>query len=612
MFLPKATSEIPLRLPSAWSQDPPLSSPVTPVSRTDVIEDDEAAHYYAGVGPRGEGPVLIYRDSPDKFIPPSGPEAYTRLMRVVPVLDNHEFGQNGKWDSIRDHVVTLLDNSNVSTTSVDFVRFTWLDEQADKEVEEDDDDDDDEDDSQDDAEEQAVVSYDDIARIQPVEYGKRYYTNPTIWVGASPGSLTSAEGRKCCEEIREYLNSLNVENVDVAFRESVYKEMRGPALFSHAEDGDTLKDIINNVSVLLSLPIACRTTTMQGTMGPYFRVGNTLYAVTARHNLFSLDEDNRAYKYHGSGPKKEVLLMGTPAFTNYLASIQAKIDNQVDTVEPLEKQITTLKTKVENEIDVDVSRDKLAEKEEELRKTLGRIEKMKAFFVTVSTKWSKPKDRVIGFVRWAPPIGVGVPPHRYTHDLCVVELYKDKFKNFAGNILSLGPEMPPSKLKELFYGRNDVPSEFKYPVHGLFPLRGMLTAEQVKNPNSSNEQGDHIRRVVKRGFATNTTVGTLTRFMSFVRRYFPTGNQESIEIAILSHEADTGSFSRRGDSGALITSAKGEFVALLTGGANHGTDSSDITYGTLFDTIRELVEEEFPGANFYFENIEQFLADVIA
>lgn len=198
-------------------------------------------------------------------------------------------------------MVALLDNRGVSTTSVDFVRFTWLDKNADEEVD-DDDDDDEKDDSQDDTEEEPVVSYDDIPRIQPVEYGKRHYTNATIWVGATPGSLTGADARKSCEEIRAYLNSLDVKNVDIAFRESVYKLLRGhgPALFPHAEDGDPLKGIIDNVSVLLSLPIAGRKTKMQGTMGPYFRVGNTLYAVTARHNLFPLDQDNRTYKYRGT------------------------------------------------------------------------------------------------------------------------------------------------------------------------------------------------------------------------------------------------------------------------------------------------------------------------
>ena len=62
----------------------------------------EAGLYYAGVGPRGCGPRLVYRTSEDKFEEPCGPEAYTRLMRVVAVPDGHEFGQEGLWDAVRD------------------------------------------------------------------------------------------------------------------------------------------------------------------------------------------------------------------------------------------------------------------------------------------------------------------------------------------------------------------------------------------------------------------------------------------------------------------------------------------------------------------------------
>ena len=66
------------------------------------------------------------------------------------------------------------------------------------------------------------------------------------------------------------------------------------------------------------------------------------------------------------------------------------------------------------------------------------VDKLKQFFVEIKTQWSKASDRVIGFVRWAPPIGVGVAPHSYTRDLCVIELYKEKFKHMIGNVLSLG------------------------------------------------------------------------------------------------------------------------------------------------------------------------------
>ena len=120
----------------------------------------------------------------------------------------------------------------------------------------------------------------------------------------------------------------------------------------------------------------------------------------------------------------------------------------------------------------------------------------------------------------------------------------------------------------------------------------MLTADQINNPDTLNLHGDHICRVLKCGFTTNTTVGTLIRFASLVRKYFNTGNVESLPI--LSHENDFDTFS---NSGSLIVSAIGEFVALLTGRTNKGTDGSDITFATLFEWVWDLVKEEFPGAN---------------
>lgn len=130
--------------------------------------------------------------------------------------------------------------------------------------------------------------------------------------------------------------------------------------------------------------------------------------------------------------------MGSPAFNNYLASIQALIGTLIDAVDSLDKKITTFRGRVEHGISVVESQRKLDEYKIELAKTRIKIEDLKSFFVNIKQKWSKAKDRVIGFVRWAPPIGVGVAPHRYTRDLCVIELYKEKFKSLIGNVLSLG------------------------------------------------------------------------------------------------------------------------------------------------------------------------------
>ena len=169
-----------------------------------------------------------------------------------------------------------------------------------------------------------------------------------------------------------------------------------------------------------------------------------------------------------------------------------------------------------------------------------------------------------------------------------------------------GTKYTKSKLLSLIYGRDNIPSEFKFPDDGLMHLGRILTADEVKHPNTKDTQGDPIRRVLKDGYMTGLTVGGLGKFMSFVRKYFPTGLQESVELPIFNHEDEPDTFSKGGDSGSLIVDIRGRFVALLTGGSNKDTDGSDITYATLFEWIWELVCKEFPGADLYFEDLVTF------
>ena len=72
------------------------------------------------------------------------------------------------------------------------------------------------------------------------------------------------------------------------------------------------------------------------------------------------------------------VLMGTQAFTDFLTSIRDHIDTMNTTV----------------------------------------------LLETMSKRWKKPKDRVIGDVVWAPPISLSTAPHGYTEDFCVVKLDK--------------------------------------------------------------------------------------------------------------------------------------------------------------------------------------------
>lgn len=198
---------------------------------------------------------------------------------------------------VRYKIVGLLKQENTDISSVDFVRFTWLNKRPGQAIDSDEEEEgeseqEDEDDVID------VADYDQIARIALVEDGDRFVSNPTVWIGVIPDSLTATAASEVAKGIRHYLDGLDVGRIDIAFRESKFKFLAGPALFSPVDDGDALKPVIDNVSVTLSLSIQGLKTAMQGTLGPYFCANGNLYAITVRHNLFLLDDNNEEYRYN--------------------------------------------------------------------------------------------------------------------------------------------------------------------------------------------------------------------------------------------------------------------------------------------------------------------------
>jgi hypothetical protein len=186
---------------------------------------------------------------------------------------------------IRSKVVELLDQRNIQHSSVDLVRFSWVEENED--VEEDEGDEGDEDDE----------DIEDID-IKIAPYGTVVTTPVTIWVGVLPDTLTGKVAFKSSNDILDLLKEHGISDVDIAYRESVARGFSGPQLFAPVSDLDPLKAVIDPVTTALGLPIAgLKTLKSQGTMGFYFRVGKDLYAVTARHVLFPEDEGNNPYSY---------------------------------------------------------------------------------------------------------------------------------------------------------------------------------------------------------------------------------------------------------------------------------------------------------------------------
>jgi hypothetical protein len=151
------------------------------------------------------------------------------------------------------------------------------------------------------------------------------------------------------------------------------------------------------------------------------------------------------------------------------------------------------------------------------------------------------------------------------------------------------------------YDRIDMPSQFEYPEEGLLPVQGMLSAADINNPNSKNLEEEHFRRVIKDGFTTNTTKGTLFEFMSHVREYFATGNLDSVEVAILPRQ---------------------RLYRVVILELSSSTPSADLLACTLVERTREPIRrilpllrswdgsgtsDELPDANLHFDDLKVFL-----
>lgn len=142
---------------------------------------------------------------------------------------------------------------------------------------------------------------------------------------------------------------------------------------------------------------------------------------------------------------------------------------------------------------------------------------------------------------------------------------------------------------------------FCYPKGRLLKLQGILSAEEINKTLNKNDNNKPKRYVIKRGLTTHTTIGRLNGFESHVRHHLAPDSSNSVEVAVIPYDSDSGPFSRFGDSGSIIVDALGKFVALLTSGTGP-SESSDITFGSPMYWLWEVIKEKYPDANLDFED----------
>ena len=131
--------------------------------------------------------------------------------------------------------------------------------------------------------------------------------------------------------------------------------------------------------------------------------------------------------------------MGIGAFRAFRVSIQNHINILDEKVVIDERDIPGLMARSGgNGPDANQAACELVKTRSQLEENRMAITELKKLFVKVNKQWTKPKDRVIGYVVWAPPISISAS-HGYTKDVCIIKLDEKKFsQSFKGNVIDLG------------------------------------------------------------------------------------------------------------------------------------------------------------------------------
>jgi hypothetical protein len=290
---------------------PPLSDYASSPSSNSPPSKFEAMFYYSGISPYP--PKLVYRTGGSKtpWSEPTGLESYRKLKQARGVF-GHKL--NAVWKDVGPLVRDLLKAQGVAWTSIDVVRF--------------------------------LTDGDGDEKIRgPV----------VLWVGVRPDSLQGEDAFRSGDEILSLLASFDIGDVEVEYRESVYKRSVGPALLRSVDDFDTTVDVRGPLTPALGLPIAASDRPdAQGTMALYFSEGGSsdkVLGLTCHHVLFKTDgETNDDYVFASAGaPRKHVQLLGTRAFEKLLASIKLHISHHGAVTKIRERQIRGLRAKVDDE-----------------------------------------------------------------------------------------------------------------------------------------------------------------------------------------------------------------------------------------------------------------------
>ena len=155
---------------------------------------------------------------------------------------------------------------------------------------------------------------------------------------------------------------------------------------------------------------------------------------------------------------------------------------------------------------------------EEAKKAIGTLE---TSFADVSRDWKKRENRILGHVVLSPPFGLSVGEEGFTEDWAAIEIDGSKVDstNFVGNVIDLGTTIAIDEFTSWMFPHPANPPSFKFPGNRLLKFYGTIPDEEMWKPSqrTPDHDNDPVIMVIKRGYASDLTVGRLNTIRSFTR-----------------------------------------------------------------------------------------------
>ncbi|KAG0644346.1 hypothetical protein HOY80DRAFT_941397 [Tuber brumale] len=430
-----------------------------------------------------------------------------------------------------------------------------------------------------------------------------------VIIGVPPDSLPFEAAKKAADYVKgTILSQAGFPTIDVAVREwATTLSGRGPKLPSLNPLVDSVAEFRHPFTSTLGLYIAsAKTPYIEGTVALYLRCGNgndNVIAITAAHVAHppSTYRNTGISATNGTRYREEIIALGNKAYDDAITDIMSRIGTLHEINDSLQSKIRRLgEVTPEGEGDAEAVAELLLKTERQVEDTKNNIKHLDRLHSEVTKLTSTPKQRSIGFVLYASPIGPADGPNGCTLDWAAIQLSWDAFDwaKFKGNQVYIGGNIKEEEYGNLMFPNRSDRASYRYPPDGLLQVFDVVPKSEIQQPKQHNAHGDNAMPVIKNGLTTGTTVGWVNGLESLVR-YYPDYNLKftALETTILSY-GGRGAFSDQGDSGAIILDRGGRIVAILTGGGG-STDASDVTFGTAWCELESHIKKALPRYSLY-------------